>query len=227
LAAELSRLDLARAHDEPALSGRVRGKERKNAPASASRTVKRDDSKLLAAVATGDRLAFEELYLLHHRRLFGFLYKMTGRQQMSEELVNDVMLVVWQKASTFAGRSLVSTWIMGVAYNKALKAIRKMGRAPTLVEVEPQMAVDSAGPEADLSSRDRRARISQALRRLSPEHRAAVELTYYHGFSYREIAQIVGCPENTVKTRMFHARRRLRSLLARPSEGSDVQEGEV
>ena len=89
--------------------------------------MKREDSVLLAAVADGDIAAFEELYLRYHRPLAAFLFKMTGRRGLVEELVNDVMVVVWLKASTFAGRSQVSTWIMGVAYRKALKAIRYKG----------------------------------------------------------------------------------------------------
>lgn len=179
----------------------------------------------MAATAAGDRRAFDELYLRHHRSVFGLIYRMTGRREVAEELVNDVMLVVWQKACTFAGRSRVSTWIMGVAYNKALKAIRQLSRRPTLVEVEPQMAVDPEGPETDLSRRERRERIREAMTGLSAEHRAAIELTYYHGYSYREIALIVGCPENTVKTRMFNARRRLRSLLSQPREEPTEQRG--
>lgn len=172
-----------------------------------------EDVKLLEATANGDIQAFEELFRRYHQPVAGFVLKMTGRRDLVEELVNDVMIVVWQKAGTFAGRSKVSTWIMGVAYKKALKAIHRLRRSPAFVELEPEMVIDTEGPEFDLSARERRARIRGSLVELSPEHRAAVELTYYYGYSYREIARIVGCPENTVKTRMFHARRRLRSLL--------------
>lgn len=185
--------------------------------------MKQEDSVLLAAVAEGDVRAFERLYRRYHRPVTGFLFKLTGRPGLVEELVNDVMVVVWQKAGTFAGRSQVSTWIMGVAYKTALKAIRKFGRAPKTVEVEAGMALDEAGPERSLADRERRDQIRRALNELSPEHRAVVELTYYLGHSYREIAQIVGCPENTVKTRMFHARKRLREALSSRHEPPQEQ----
>ncbi len=183
-----------------------------------------EDSALLAAVAEGDVQAFEKLFLRYHQPVAAFLFKMTGRRGLVEELVNDVMVVVWQKAQTFAGRSRVSTWIMGVAYRKALKAIAKLGRAPTMVAVEPDLLVDEAGPDLDLADTERRDQIRRTLTKLSPEHRAVVELTYYLGYSYAEIAQIVGCPENTVKTRMFYARRKLRALI-QPSHTAGREEG--
>ena len=71
-----------------------------------------------------------------------------------------------------------------------------------------------SGPEGHLQRKELRTRLSEALIALSPEHRAVIELTYYEGCTYREIAAIVGCPIDTVKTRMFHARRRLKALLA-------------
>lgn len=185
--------------------------------------MKQEDPVLLAAVADGDLRAFERLYRRYHRPVAGFLFKLTGRPELVEELVNDVMIVIWQKAGTFAGRSLVSTWIMGVAYKTGLKALRKVGRAPKTVEIESDMVLDDAGPERNLADSERRSQIRRALDELSPEHRAVVELTYYLGHSYREIAQIVGCPENTVKTRMFHARKRLRELLPSRYQASQQQ----
>lgn len=184
----------------------------------------REDVALLAAVVDGDVPAFEELYRRYHRRLAGFLFRMTGRPAVVEELVNDVMWVVWQKAGSFAGRSQVSTWIMGVAYRKALKAVERFGRTPTLVEIQPQMLVDEDGGESVIADIERQRRIRQALTELTAPHRAVVELAYYHDCSYAEIAEIVGCPENTVKTRMFHARKKLRRLLSQAARGGPAQE---
>lgn len=189
-------------------------------------TMKRDDSTLLAAVARGDLTAFEEIYRRHSGAVTGFLFRMTGNPRIVEELLNDVMLVVWRKAGTFAGRSRVSTWILGVAYRKALRAVRDLARRPSFVEVEPDMAVERDGPELQLADRERRDRVRAALAELSPEHRAVVELTFYGDLHYREIATIVGCPENTVKTRMFHARKRLREVLE-ATAGSRESEGKV
>ena len=184
-----------------------------------------DDAELIRRIAGKDRQAFEDLYREYYRRVFRFLLRMTGRAELSEELVSDVMFVVWQSAANFKGRSTVSTWILGIAYRKALKALRRMTR---VAEVEWPSETDSLSSdttESDLGRAELRDSIDVALRQVSSEHRMVVEMTYYFGYSYREIAEIAGCPVNTVKTRMFHARRRLRELLSHmnPSSGGSPQ----
>jgi RNA polymerase sigma factor (sigma-70 family) len=171
-----------------------------------------DDLALLRRVAAKDRKAFEALYHLYYRRLFGYLLKLTRRAELVEEVLNDVMLAVWKGAPSFDGRSRPSTWIFGIAYHKALKAL---ARRPAELEEERERPepVDTEEPERLAARRELAGVLSRALGALSPEHRAVVELTYYYGLAYQEIAEIVGCPVNTVKTRMFHARRRLRELL--------------
>jgi RNA polymerase sigma-70 factor, ECF subfamily len=173
-----------------------------------------DDFLLLERVAAKDRRAFEVLYQRYYRRLFGYLFKVTRRAEIVEEVLNDVMFVVWQKASRFDGRSRPSSWILGIAYRKALKALARLPRGEA-GPPEPGDAVDCEGPEKSVVARETASVLGRALSELSAEQRAVVELTYYGGYSYGEIAVIVGCPVNTVKTRMFHARRRLREVLPR------------
>jgi RNA polymerase sigma factor (sigma-70 family) len=175
-----------------------------------------DELSLLRRIAQKDRRAFEELYTLYYRRLFSYLFKLTRRAEMVEEVLNDVMLVIWRKAGSFDGRSRPSTWIFGIAYHKAMKALAKRrpgeqsGEDP---EREPLEPVERDEPESLLARRELATTLGRALLAISPEQRAVVELTYYYGLSYQEISSVVGCPVNTVKTRMFHARRRLRDLL--------------
>ncbi|HEY2289890.1 MAG TPA: sigma-70 family RNA polymerase sigma factor [Thermoanaerobaculia bacterium] len=171
-----------------------------------------DELTLLRRVATKDRKAFEALYHLYYRRLFGYLLKLTRRVDLVEEVLNDVMLAIWKGAASFDGRSRPSTWIFGIAYHKALKAL---ARRPAAVDgdAEGPEPVDRDEPESLAARRELAGVLSRALGSLSPEQRAVVELTYYYGLAYPEIAEIVGCPVNTVKTRMFHARRRLKELL--------------
>lgn len=171
-----------------------------------------DDHTLLQRVAAKDRKAFEALYHRYYRRLFGYLLKVTRRAEIVDEVLDDVMFVVWQKASRFDGRSRPSSWILGIAYRKAMKALARLP-ARESGPPEPEDAVDLAGPEKAAVEREVANTLGRALGELSSEQRAVVELTYYGGYSYREIAGIVGCPVNTVKTRMFHARRRLREVL--------------
>lgn len=185
-----------------------------------------NERRLLDCVAAGDRAAFEELYTLYYPRLFRFLLRYTGSLGCVEELVNDVMLVVWDRAADFRGRSKVSTWVLGIAYRKGLKSLDRERRAPHHEDVEDvELSSPLDGPDRDLARRRLRDRVIAALARLPAEQRAVVELTYYHGFSYPEIAEILGCPHNTVKTRMFHARRKLHDLLPEIESGATRRRG--
>lgn len=173
------------------------------------------DDELLTRVAKRDRDALTQLYRRYYSQLLRFLQRLTGDLESAQEAVNDVMLVVWERASAFGGRSKVSTWIMGIAYRKALKSSKRLNnwryrfKAADWVEVVEPVA--HAGEHT--SDQVLKDLLYRAILRLPAKQRAVVELTYYFGYSYEEIAEIVECPENTVKTRMFHARERLREIL--------------
>lgn len=165
------------------------------------------DEELLRAVQRRDRRAFAELYERFFPRLHGYLRRILGKSFLAEEVLDDVMYVVWKDAERFRGRSAVSSWIFGIAYHKAMSALRSEARHQAPIDRATHTDSLAAKPAKDLDF------IEAALAQLSPDHRQVVELTYFCGFSYREIAEIAGCPVNTVKTRMFHARRRLRYLV--------------
>jgi RNA polymerase sigma-70 factor (ECF subfamily) len=170
--------------------------------------------ELLRQVAAGDRTAFKELYLIYHRRLARFLMRMTSRHDLIEEVINDTLWTVWLKAGDFRGDSLVSTWIVGITYRRALKALRRHGTArPMLVE---EVAV---APDVQLEAENREW-LGLALAELPLEQRMVMEFSYLMGHSCEEIAQIMQCPVNTVKTRMFHAREKLRRSLPRLAGGN-------
>jgi RNA polymerase sigma-70 factor (ECF subfamily) len=168
---------------------------------------------LLRRVAGKDRRAFETLYHQYYPRLFGYLLKLIRRADLVEEALNDVMLAVWNGAAGFDGRSRPSTWIFGIAYHKAMKAMARREPGPAEEGADAPEPVDPEEPESLLARRELATTLGKALDALPAEQRAVVELTYYYGLPYQEIAQILGCPVNTVKTRMFHARRRLKELL--------------
>lgn len=166
---------------------------------------------LLRRVAAGDRDALSALYRAYHRRLCRFLGRLTRRADIIDEAVNDCFWIVWQKAATFRGDSRVSTWIMGIAYRCALKALRQHGDEPLAEDdYESLDAYAPADPHADHELRDW---LSKGLVRLPAEQRLVLELAYGGGHSIDEIAAIMQCPVGTVKARMFHARMKLRNLL--------------
>jgi RNA polymerase sigma factor (sigma-70 family) len=179
-----------------------------------------EELALLQRIAVADRSAFDRLYRDYWPRLTRFLERVTRHPGQVEELLNDTMLTVWHKAGSFRAESRVSSWIFGIAYRKAMKALRTArGRAAEVCGTDDTIcARDEDGPESSAMRAQARRQLTQALTALPPEQRAVVELTYYHGYAYAEIATIVGCPVDTVKTRMFHARRKLRLLLEAQSE---------
>ncbi|MEO0994667.1 MAG: RNA polymerase sigma factor [Pseudomonadota bacterium] len=170
------------------------------------------DIALLEATARGETAAFERLHRRYYRKVFGFSLRITGRMETAEEVVSDTMMVVWRKADTFMGQSRPSTWIFGIAYRIAMKARGKGARETLHDEIDEEHAADRTGPQ-EIETLFERKRILAALGRLPAEQRAAMELTYYHGYTMAEIAEVQECPVGTVKTRMFHARAKLRAML--------------
>ena len=167
---------------------------------------------LLTRIARQDSSAINELYTLYHRRLARFLTRLTPRCELAEEIINDTFRVVWQHAGDFRGASRVSTWIFGIAYRRGLKTLRQAGPAPADTDIERE--VGSAEPARQEEMGDW---LHVALQRLPLEQRMVIELAYRVGHSCDEIASIMRCPVNTVKTRMFHARRKLKPLLINPA----------
>jgi RNA polymerase sigma factor (sigma-70 family) len=172
-----------------------------------------DDAHMIAALRAHDERAMAHLYKVYSPRLTGFLSNLIHRPQMVEEVIDDTMMVIWTKPESFRGACKLSTWIFAIAYRKALKAIRRRDEPVDATNVAT-LANDREDPESQLS-RERTGRIlSAAVGQLKVDHRTVIDLAYYQGKNYEAIAEIMACPLNTVKTRMFHARRELRKLLS-------------
>jgi RNA polymerase sigma-70 factor, ECF subfamily len=171
------------------------------------------DEVLIGRIAKGDRLAMQVLFARHHVRVYRFVLRLVGNPTVAEDLISDVFLDVWRQADRFEGRSAVSTWMLAIARFKALSALRKRPDEELDDETAETIEDTSDNPEVSLEKKDKGAVLRQCLEKLSPEHREIVDLVYYHEKSVDEVAQIVGIPENTVKTRMFYARKKLAELL--------------
>jgi len=173
------------------------------------------EAALFERVAARDLRAFESLYRLYHARLSRFLSALMQRPVLVEEVLNDTLYAVWNRPEAFQGKSKLSTWIFGIAYRKAMKAISRRDDQPPLDEAWLEFAPsEEAGPDRRIEDMQTRAILAQAIAELSPDHRAVVNLCYFQELPYRDIAEVVGCPVDTVKTRMFHARRHLKRRLA-------------
>jgi RNA polymerase sigma-70 factor, ECF subfamily len=171
----------------------------------------RVERELLRLMAGGDRAALAALYRPYRRRLARFLSRMTRRADVTDEVINDCFWIVWQKAGNFRGDSRVSTWIMGIAYRCALKALRQHGEDDACDSLDgPEHREPSVDPDAEHELRDW---LAKAMRRLPADQRVVLELAYGHGHSLDEISAIMQCPVGTVKARLFHARVKLRNLL--------------
>ena len=176
------------------------------------------EAALIARIDARDVAAFEELYRLFHPRLVRFLLTIMHRPTIVEEALNDTMMVVWNKAGSYRGASRVSTWIFAIAYRQALKALRRQDLPVEDRDADTRIS-DAQGPEQALGLTQANHRLLAAMASLSPDHRAVIDLTYFHGLGTRDIAEVMGCPVDTVKTRMFHARRKLRGHL--PGNAAD------
>jgi RNA polymerase sigma factor (sigma-70 family) len=170
------------------------------------------DNELILRICEADTLAFEALYKRYYPRIFRFVFRVTRHLDQIEEIINDVMYVVWQKASSFQPETRASTWIFGIAYKKSLKSMSERLQGEHL-ELEDAVDLIPGVQDSGMQNLELEDWISVAFSKLSEDQRAVLELTYHQGLHYSEIAQIMDCPENTVKTRMFHARKKMKELF--------------
>jgi RNA polymerase sigma-70 factor (ECF subfamily) len=171
------------------------------------------DEVLIGRIANGDRLAMQVLFARHHVRVFRFVLRLVRDEAAAEDLISEVFLDVWRQAGRFEGRAQVSTWLLAIARFKALSALRRKPEQELDEEMAEAIEDTSDTPDVTLEKKETGEVIRQCLTSLSAEHREIIDLVYYHEKSVEEVAEIVGIPEATVKTRMFYARKKLAELL--------------
>lgn len=170
------------------------------------------EAELVERLAAGDKAAMRAIFNAHHLRVFRFVVRLIGREDVAEDVVTEVFLDLWRQAGQFEQRSSLSTWLLAMARNKAYSALRRR-REEQLDEGFAEAIPDHDDtPEIHAQKINKAAIMRQCLDRLSPEHRAVMDLVYYHEEPIEAVSRILGIPENTVKTRMFHARKRLSEL---------------
>ena len=172
------------------------------------------DRTALTAVARGNRQALATLYNRHAHHLLGYLVHLTGDVNLAEDLVQELFLIVWRDAGRFRGHSSVRTWFFGIAHNLGLMALRR--KRPELLDemtADRLTAFDPDPLDMAVLALDRE-RLAAALATLSASQRAVIELTFYHGLRRAEVAQVLGCPVGTVKSRLHYALRALARVMS-------------
>jgi RNA polymerase sigma-70 factor (ECF subfamily) len=172
------------------------------------------DEMLIRRIAEGDQLAMRTLFGRHRVPLYRWLLRLVGDEALAEDLLSDVFLDVWRQAATFEARSSVSTWLLAIARYKALSARRRRPDVALDETIASSVADPADDPEVMLQKKNRAELLRHSLARLSPEHVEVIDLVYFHGKSVKEVAEIVGIAEATVKTRMFYARKKLAEVVA-------------
>ena len=175
--------------------------------------VQTSDEALVQLIASGDKKALQVLFARHNVRVFRFVLRFLGDESVAEDLVSEVFFDVWRQADRFESRSQVSTWLLAIARNKALSVLRRRTTEELDEEVAEFIEDPSDNPEVAMQKTQRNAVLQDCLGQLSPAHREIVDLVYYHEKSIDEVAEIIGVPQNTVKTRMFYARKRIAELM--------------
>jgi len=171
------------------------------------------DEALVLSIATGDKQALQVLFGRHNVRVFRFVLRFLNDEAAAEDLVSEVFLDVWRQANRFEARSQVSTWLLAMARNKALSALRRRSTEELDEEVAEFIEDPADNPEVTMQKKQRNSILADCLTQLSAAHREIIDLVYYHEKSIDEVAEIIGVPQNTVKTRMFYARKRIAELM--------------
>ncbi|MCB1916866.1 MAG: sigma-70 family RNA polymerase sigma factor [Rhodocyclaceae bacterium] len=167
--------------------------------------------ELLKAVGKGSEDAIRKLYDAYSRRIYAFALNRIRDASLAEEIVVDTMHEVWKHPDRFRGESKFSTWLLGVARYKVLTALR--ASKPEHEELDDQMPSDGETAFDVLAQKQRREGVQHCMGKLSDEHRECMHLVFYEGYTLKEVAEVQSVPENTVKTRLFHARQKIRNCL--------------
>lgn len=171
------------------------------------------DEALVLSIAAGDKQALQVLFGRHNVRVYRFVLRFLNDEAAAEDLVSEVFFDVWRQANRFEARSQVSTWLLAIARNKALSALRRRSTEELDNEVAEFIEDPADSPEVTMQKKQRSSILAECLTQLSAAHREIIDLVYYHEKSIDEVAEIIGVPQNTVKTRMFYARKRIAELM--------------
>jgi RNA polymerase sigma-70 factor (ECF subfamily) len=200
----------------PAITAPTLRSAGKTPPAKANMTSQEQDFDLISRLASGDERAVTELYAAYGQRLYAYALRLTGDPAAAEDVTQDTLITAWRTANKFRGEGRLVAWLLGIVHHTAMKALRHPSRP--IEAVEETAAEPRPSPEELAQAGEMKHWVRQGLESLSPEHRAALELVFYHGLSLEEAAAVCGCPVGTIKSRLSYARRHLHGVLSRSEE---------
>jgi RNA polymerase sigma factor (sigma-70 family) len=172
------------------------------------------DADALRAIAAGDRRAFETLYARHRQPLWSFIRQFVADAQLAEEVLQDTLVALWRSAGSFRGEAQVSTWLFAIARRQAYTHLRRRRPVPVDATEGAPVADPEPSPDRVVAARDELQRVSGWLGELSTELRETLLLALAGDLSYPEIAEVLGVPLGTVKSRVANARRQLAAKIA-------------
>jgi RNA polymerase sigma-70 factor (ECF subfamily) len=178
------------------------------------------DEAVVALVARSDESALAELYDRFGRIAYGIALRILRDERLAEDAVQEGFLAAWHNADRFMPeRAKASTWLLTFVHRRAVDIVRREDRRRAERLPESVDVIPTGSAEEDAWLRFERERVQAALRQLPDQQREALELAYYGGFSQSELAERLGQPVGTIKSRMFTGLARLRELLAEPGPG--------
>lgn len=173
-----------------------------------------NDETLAKRLAARDETALHELYAEYGKRLFAYALRLTNDQAVAEDVVQDVLIVVWHTAARYRGEGRFIAWLLGIVHHTAMNAIRHSS-IPISDEMEETLPCNSLPPEKQTQRNEQGEWVRQGLGSLDPDHRAVLELVFYQGLSLEEISRVCQIPLGTVKSRLAYARQHLKGILIR------------
>lgn len=173
--------------------------------------------ELLGKIKAGSEPAMRELYQACSRGIYAFVLSRLRDPSRAEEILVDTMHEVWKHPDRFRGESKFSTWVLGIARHKLLDALR--ARGPDSEELDEEMPGEDPTAFDRVAEREQREGVRECMDKLSDEHRECLHLVFYEDMSIAEVAGVQNIPENTVKTRLFHARQKIKNCLRKLMEG--------
>lgn len=174
------------------------------------------DVVIIERIKKRDKQALHDLYMLYGQRLYAYAYRLTGDENQAQDVLQETFITAWKSAGKYRGDGRVLAWLLGITHHQAMKTFRHPMVDLSKVD-EKKLDSNQDSPEDLIQASQQKALIRAGLEKLSPDHRAVIELVFYQGLNLEEAAKVCQCPVGTVKSRLSYARLHLKGIINRIS----------